>query len=334
GKTSQDVVILIDGVDEKIRILEISGLPDDAYETSSILTSHFGPAKPRSISVVTTGPGAKHTLMGCLNFSWYDIKRKIVRYKQAARGGIGTVFADKGIKAIVARWDSVNLKSNQPADKIALKEVSKRYSREIVELDPKQNDMARVGTTHIVTIMNDFDLLPVKNFQYGRHPQAPNLGQNVYRRLFDPGFDGCWMGCTVACSHGIKNFIPLTGPYKGKKVFVDGPEYETIAGCGSNLGIFDPHTVAEMNFYCDAYGLDTISVGTSIAFVMECFERGLITETDTGGMDLSFGNRPSALALVHQMAKKEGFGEIVGQGVRKMKGIFVEKYGVNAQILQ
>ncbi|MCP5048062.1 MAG: aldehyde:ferredoxin oxidoreductase, partial [bacterium] len=93
GKTSQDVVILIDGVDEKIRILEISGLPDDAYETSSILTSHFGPTKPRSISVVTTGTGAKHTLMGCLNFSWYDMKRKRVRYKQAARGGIGTVFA-------------------------------------------------------------------------------------------------------------------------------------------------------------------------------------------------------------------------------------------------
>ncbi len=78
-----------------------------------------------------------------------------------------------------------------------------------------------------------------------------------------------------------------------------GPEYETIAGCGSNLGIFDPHTVAEMNFYCDAYGLDTISVGTGIAFVMECFEMGLINETHTGGLELRFGNRlacPGAVA--------------------------------------
>ena len=94
----------------------------------------------------------------------------------------------------------------------------------------------------------------------------------------------------------------MTGPYKGKKVFVDGPEYETIAGCGSNLGIFDPHTVAEMNFYCDAYGLDTIAVGTGIAFVMECFEMGLIDTTQTGGLDLHFGNRDAALEIVHQMA--------------------------------
>ena len=117
-------------------------------------------------------------------------------------------------------------------------------SREIVDLDPKQNEMAKIGTTHLVTIMNDFDLLPTHNFQYGQHPEANNVGQEVYRRIFDAGYDGCWMGCTVACSHGVKDFVPLTGPYRGEKVFVDGPEYETIAGCGSNLGIFDPHTVS------------------------------------------------------------------------------------------
>ena len=105
---------------------------------------------------------------------------------------------------------------------------------------------------------------------------AGSGGAYVFDNTFDPGFDGCWIGCTVACSHGVKDFIPFTGPYKGQKVFVDGPEYETIAGCGSNIGVFDPFTIVEMNFYCDAYGLDTISVGTSIAFVMECFEMGLI----------------------------------------------------------
>ena len=194
--------------------------------------------------------------------------------------------------------------------------------------------MSRVGTTHLVTIMNDYDLLPTHNYRYGKHKEAPNMGQEVYRRMFDPGFDGCWMGCTVACSHGVKDFVPLTGPYKGKKVFVDGPEYETIAGCGSNLGIFDPFTVTEMNFYCDTYGLDTISVGTGIAFVMECFEMGLINETHTGGMDFSFGNKVSALELVHQMAKGEGFGNIVGQGIRKMKAIFARDYGADPRVMQ
>ena len=330
----KDVVVFIDGVNQKIQLFETSGLPQNAYELSAILTEHFAQGKPRNISVVSAGPGAKNTLIGCLNFTWYDPKRKRARYKQAGRGGVGTVFADKGLKAVVACWNNVTADTNAPADKDRLKTVAKMHSREVVELDPKQNEMAKIGTTHLVTIMNDHDLLPTHNFRYGQHAQAPNLGQKVYRLLFDPGFDGCWMGCTVACSHGIKDFVPLTGPYKGKKVFVDGPEYETIAGCGSNLGIFDPHTVAEMNFYCDAYGMDTISVGTGIAFVMECFEMGLINETHTGGLNLHFGNRLGALELVHQMAAGEGFGQIVGQGVRNMKAIFAKDFGADPDIMQ
>lgn len=132
----------------------------------------------------------------------------------------------------------------------------------------------------------------------------------------------------------MKDFVPMTGSYKGKTVFVDGPEYETIAGCGSNLGIFDPFTILEMNFYCDAYGLDTISVGTSIAFAMECFEMGLINSNHTHGMDLSFGNRLNALELVHQMATGEGFGVTVGQDIRRMKTIFAQEFGANPAIMQ
>jgi len=334
GKTSKDVVIFIDGIDEKVQIFTTSGLPDDSYTLSAILTEHFAKGKPRNISVVSTGAGAKNTRMGCLNFTWYDLKRKRARYKQAGRGGIGGVFADKGIKAIVARWNTVTTKTNNPANANILKEVGRKHSKEVVELDPKQNQMAQIGTTHLVPIMNDFDLLPTHNFQYGRHAEADNIGQEVFRRIFDPGYDGCWMGCTLACSHGVKDFVPLTGPYKGTKVFVDGPEYETIAGCGSNLGIFDPHTIIEMNFYCDTYGLDTISVGTSTAFAMECFEMGLINQTHTHGMNLSFGNRLAALELVHQMARGEGFGQIIGSGVRQMKIIFSRDYGADPDLMQ
>ncbi|MBT8357936.1 MAG: hypothetical protein KJO61_09240 [Deltaproteobacteria bacterium] len=185
GKVSGDVVIFIDGIDKKIQILETSELPDDSYETSAILTEHFGKGKPRSISVVSTGPGAKHSLIGCLNFTWYDPKRKRARYKQAGRGGIGSVFADKGIKAIVARWESVTTNTNNPADKEKLKKVARLHSGEIVKLDPKQNEMAKIGTTHLVTIMNDHDLLPTNNFKYGQHPEASNLGQEVFRQIFD-----------------------------------------------------------------------------------------------------------------------------------------------------
>ena len=192
----------------------------------------------------------------------------------------------------------------------------------------------REGLMNVMEYANAQGFLPTHNFKNGQHANAGLIGSVAYRDLFDPGFDGCWKGCTVACAHGVKDFVPMTGPYQGKAVFVDGPEYETIAGCGSNLGIFDPFTILEMNFYCDAYGLDTISVGTSIAFAMECFEMGLINSDHTQGMDLSFGNRPNALALLHQMAKGSGFGVTVGQGVRRMKRIFAKDCGANAAIMQ
>jgi aldehyde:ferredoxin oxidoreductase len=334
GKSDQDVILLVDGVDQCIKVFSAAGLPEDAYALSEKLTDHFADGSPRGISVVSTGPGAGNTVMGCLNFTWYDNKRKRARYKQAGRGGLGTVFSEKGIKAVVARWRSVSLDSNKPADKETLRKVGKAYSKEIAALDPKQNQMAKIGTTHLVPIMNDFDLLPTHNFKFGRHPLAGLIGKDVYKDIFDPGFDGCWLGCTVACSHGVKDFVPLTGDYAGQKVYVDGPEYETIAGCGSNLGCFDPYFIVEMNFYCDAYGLDTIAVGTAIAFAMECFEMGLIDKSHTDGLDLSFGNRMGALTLVHQMAAGEGFGKIVGQGVRGMKKIFAESFGADPDIMQ
>ncbi len=334
GKTDKDTVIVIDGINQKISLYEAADLPDDSYELSTALTQYFDGDKPVQTSVVSTGPGAGHTLFGCLNFTWYDPKRKRVRYKQAGRGGIGTVLADKGIKAVVARWGSISVDTNNPADPEALKNVTRLHAGEIRTLDPKQNRMALVGTTHLVPIMNDHDCLPVNNFRYGQHPEGHNIGEEVFEHIFDKGFDGCWRGCAVACSHGVRDFVPLTGPYQGQKVFVDGPEYETVAGCGSNLGIFDPYSIIEMNFYCDAYGLDTISVGTSIAFVMECFESGLITKDHTGGMDLSFGNRLNALELVHQMARGEGFGCIVGKGVRQMKAIFARDYGADPAMMQ
>ena len=329
GKADKELVILIDGIENQIKIFEADNLPEDSYEMSKALTHHFD-EKPVNVSVVTAGPGAENTNFGCLNFSWWDAGRKMVRYKQAGRGGIGTVFADKRIKALVGRYGSVSMKTNNPADLKALKEVTKAHAKAIHTLDPKQNRMALVGTTHLVPIMNDHDCLPVHNFKFGAHPEAAVIGEDVYEHIFDKGFDGCWRGCAVACAHGVKDFSPFTGPYKGSKVFVDGPEYETVAGCGSNLGIFDAQTILEINFYCDAYGLDTISVGTSIGFVMECFENNQITLEHTGGMDLSFGNRFNALEIIHQMAAGQGFGAIVGKGIRQMKKIFVEEFGADA----
>lgn len=334
GKADKDIIIVIDGDRGIISIKDAEGFPKDSHLLVKALAESYSEGNPKAISTVSAGSGADHTLMGCLNFSWYDNNRKTYRYKQAGRGGTGTVFRDKNIRALVTKFSKMSSDINHPADFEKLKNGGREYTKEIRTLDPKQNEMAKVGTTHLINIMNDYDLLPTNNFRYGSHRDGLNLGKEVYRTKFHPGFDGCWLGCSVACSHGVKDFILKTGPYKGKSVWVDGPEYETIAGCGSNCGIFDPDFVIEVNFYCDTYGLDTISVATATAFTMECYEMGLIDKKVTGGLDLRFGNKEAPLEIIHQMARGEGFGVIIGQGVRKMKEMFSREYGVNPTIMK
>jgi len=335
GKANGDVVIFIDGDKGVVRIDDGSGLPADTHLLVDVLASRYGDGNPHSISVVSAGPGAEHTLMGCLNFSWYDAGRKVHRIKQAGRGGIGTVLRNKRTKALVVKYSGrIGVESNDPVDPQLVKEIGTAYTQEIRTLDPKQNEMATVGTAHLVTIMNEFDLLPVNNFRFGSNAEAHKIGAEVYRKKFHKGFDGCWMGCAMACAHVVQDFELKTGPFRGQRISADGPEYETIAGVGSNCGIYDPDYVVEMNFYCDTYGLDTISVGTAIAFVMECYEMGIIDKKITGGLDLKFGNKEAALELLHQMAKGIGFGAVVGQGIRRMKNLFSEKHGADPKILR
>jgi aldehyde:ferredoxin oxidoreductase len=136
----------------------------------------------------------------------------------------------------------------------------------------------------------------------------------------------------MSCSHAVDNFLLRTGPYKGDRVLVDGPEYETAAG-SANIGVFDPDFVLEMNFYCDTYGIDTISFTTGLAFVMECYEAGILDAAKTGGLELRFGNGDAALEVLHQMAVGKGLGAVVGQGIRRMKDHFVRAFGADRAFL-
>ncbi len=344
GKAKREVIIYIDGIEGLIQIKEIEdseGLSEYSHELTQQLTQEYAPDEneKQRVSVVSSGPAAKNTKWGILNFSWFVRGRNWASVKQAGRGGIGTVFKKKNLKALVCLSPKVTVKSNNPANLEAARELGKTHSQEIIKLDPKQNEMRRVGTGHLPDIMNVTDLLPTENFRFGMHKEISGkeipYSREVMRSIYSgkEGADGCWIGCTVSCSHYSEGHIVLTGPFKGKKVIVDGPEYETIAGCGSNWGVWDPKWVLETNFYCDTYGLDTISVGTGIAFVMECYEEGILNKEITDGLELNFANAKAAIELIHQMAKGEGFGVIVGQGIREMKKIFAEKYGADPQFL-
>ncbi|MCG3216372.1 MAG: aldehyde:ferredoxin oxidoreductase [Candidatus Heimdallarchaeota archaeon] len=335
GKSEKEIYIYIDGEEGKIVIEDAEELPSETYKIGTILTDKYcgEERNKRDVSVVSAGPGAENSRWGCLNFSYYDPRRGYVRYKQAGRGGTGTVFRNKRIKALVVKKLNVVTRNNNPADIDELKEVSRKHTQEMIQLDPKQNEMRMIGTTHLIPIMNEYDLLPTKNFKFGSDPQSEKIGGEVYRHLFEKGPDPCWKGCAVACTHGVKEFECQTGSYKGHKVSVDGPEYETIAGVGSNWYVWDAEAIIEINFYCDTYGLDTISIGTGIAFVMECYEYGILDKEKTGGLELNWGNHEVALELIHQIARGTDFGLIVGEGIRRMKKIFVEKYGADEKLL-
>ncbi|MEA1878113.1 MAG: aldehyde ferredoxin oxidoreductase C-terminal domain-containing protein [Bacteroidota bacterium] len=336
GKADKDVIVVIDGTTGKVSIEEAPLEPMDSHQLSEVLTEMYADdGKKVNVSVVSSGMAAEHSWVGMLNFSFYDKKKGRVRLKQAGRGGTGTVFRSKHIKALVCKIPGVKGNLNNVVDLPAIMERGKRFNKEMRELDEEQCEMKTKGTAHLMEIMDDYDLLPVKNYKFGKDEKAPLIDSEVWKSLFAQGTpDGCWIGCNMSCAKGVDNYIVQTGPYKGEDVIVDGPEYENAAGLGSNCGIFDPYYIIEANFYCDTYGMDTISWGTLLAFVMECYEAGIINKEITGGLELNFGNAEAAIELLHQCARGEGFGKIAGYGIRKMKEIFANEYGGDPNFLQ
>lgn len=337
GKAKKDIIILIDGVNGRISIEEAPEESIDSHILAEELTEMYANDEKdmMNVAVVSAGMAAQNSLIGMLNFSFWDPRRKVCRLKQAGRGGIGTVLRDKKIKALVCKYSGVKGNLNNVVDLEKIAERGKRFNKEIRELDDKQCEMRTKGTAHLVEVMNDYDLLPTHNFKFGSHEHAGNLHSEIWKSKFTQGLpDGCWIGCTMACAKAVDNFELETGPYKGTKVTVDGPEYETAASLGSCVGVFNANHVIECNFYCDTYGICTITFGTLTAFIMECYENGILNKERTGGLELNFGNWDAMMELLHQMARGEGFGKIAGQGVRKMKELFAKNGWGDPKFLQ
>jgi len=339
GKSDKGIIIFVDGDKGIIQIYE-SDLEDiNSVTISEQLTEYFAADENdrRNVSIVSAGQGAQHCYWGALNFSFYDVHRKIARLKQAGRGGGGTVLRDKGIVALAVRKSGVNGLSNDPADLAKLQKVGTKLHKEIRANDDSQCVMRTLGTVHLNEVMNDYHLLPIHNFKFGQNtPEVQKISLANYKKWFTQGkADGCWYGCSMACAKAVDGYILKTGPWKGKKVTVDGPEYETAASMGSNVGIFDPEWTIESNFYADHYAIDTISLGTGFAFVCECYELGLINKTHTNGLELNFGSKHDLMELLHRMAEgKDKFALAVGKGIRKMKKIFSEEYGADINIME
>ncbi|MBC7323555.1 MAG: aldehyde:ferredoxin oxidoreductase, partial [Acetomicrobium sp.] len=226
GKSDRDVILFIDGDNNKVEVYESPFEDINAVTITEALHEYFADSEEdkRNISVVSTGKGAETTNWGCLNMSFYDLRRKTPRLKQAGRGGGGTVFRDKKLAAIVVRKRGVGPTSNNPADISVLQRTGLKLHKEIKDLDDQQNRMRKVGTPHLNEIMNEYHLLPVHNYKFGQHPEASKIHSKIFEKLFTQGIpDGCWYGCSMACAKAVDGFELKTGPLKGKKVTVDGP---------------------------------------------------------------------------------------------------------------
>jgi aldehyde:ferredoxin oxidoreductase len=337
GIAKEDAVLIVDGDRGSIDIIQApffgQGIDQGSLSYGNALIEWVNKGKlNEDTAVVTTGIGARHARFGIINSIFYDKRRNRIRSKQAGRGGTGTVMRYKGLSAVIVRSSLGRVKANNPVDKEGVRQAGSSLKKVISKMDPQQLQLSNWGTAGLVEYMNEFHILPVDNYQYGDHQNSPAVYANVFLdHYFSKNIpDGCYYGCNLACAKGVENVKLTRGPYSGRNVSVDGPEYETL-GAVTCMGIFDPQFVLEFNWYCDEYGLDTISMGVTTAFVMECIQRGYLSEEDIG-YGLSWGNVDGVDRLLHETARGEGFGNICGQGTLRVKRWVADRYSTETGI--
>jgi len=224
--------------------------------------------------------------------------------RAAGRGGMGALMGAKRLKAIVVRGHE-RPAYHDPAQFRALVREANAFIRQ------KSEAMSLTGTTGGIPAAEHFGDLPLKNWQEGSWPEGAQAisGQTIREtiRVRDTFCFACPIGCGKAIE--VKE-----GPYAG--VWGEGPEYETLAGFGGNLLIDDLPALAAINALCNRLGLDVISTSGVIAFATEAMERGLISPEDAGGLGLAWGEPEPVLTLVEQVARREGLGALLADGVR------------------
>ena len=225
--------------------------------------------------------------------------------RAAARKGLGAVMGAKRLKAI-AVFGSGQLTIAQP-DRYnqARSELLQRFKASAT-LYPS---MGKYGTSDAVDVTCELGIFPAKNWSAtGIFSPIEELGfeteaHDIIRR------NPCY-GCPVACSQ-VR--LAGSGPYKG--ALTEGPEFETTYALGGNTGVSDLSALYVSDRLCDEYGLDTISVGCTIAFAMELYERGIVSREEADGLELRFGNHQVMIEMIHHIGRREGFGAVLADGV-------------------
>ena len=288
GKAEKPVYLWIQ--DGEVSIKDASHLwGKNTKETEDTIRAELGDSL---IRVAAIGPAGENLVrFACIMNDLKDAN---------GRGGMGSVMGSKGLKAIAVR----GRKKPELAEPERLKEL-RQWLLSHREL---WASFAELGTGGAMEAYMATGNLPVCNFRDGEFPDISEITAGAVRDTIRVKMEGCY-ACPVRC----KKVVEVDEPYSVDPAY-GGPEYETLAMIGSNCGVSDLKAIARGNELCNAYSLDAISTGGVIAFAMDCFENGLLTTEDTGGIELRFGNAEAMVKLIELVARREGIGDLLAEG--------------------
>ncbi|MHB1043210.1 MAG: aldehyde ferredoxin oxidoreductase family protein [Eubacteriales bacterium] len=288
GQSPRPIYLLID--QDRIALEPAEELwGKDTFQTEEMLRNKHG----SDIGLICIGPAGENLVKFASINSDY--------YRQAARGGVGAVMGSKKLKAVVVRGTG----GVKVADMPGFMELTARHLKLFANSKMAQN-RSRYGTPLTLDLTNAAGMLPTRNFQEANFPSAIGRLDAAAVAEYTVKSRACY-GCPMACA---KITSVSTGPYEG--TVVEGPEYETVGLFGSNLGVDYLPAIIKANLLCDKLGLDTISTGNVIGFIMECSEKGIWPDP------LIFGDYEKALELIGKIAYREDSGNMLAEGVRAL----------------
>jgi aldehyde:ferredoxin oxidoreductase len=293
---------IIDGVAEIRDAAPVWG--KDSHDTEDILKAEFG----KDAEIACIGPSGER--LSLISGIMTD------KGRAAARSGLGAVMGSKRLKAIVA-------KGSAPVpvfDAAGAAELRKTYARKLAGLI---DEFRNFGTVAVIVPFAKIGDTPVKNWSGVTEidfPGVEKIGVDAVMDRVQRKY-GCHR-CVVACGGLMKE---STGEHE-YPYGVHKPEYETVSMFGTNCLNDNIESIIKANDICNRYGLDTISAGAVIAFAIECYEKGVITKEDTGGIEMTWGNHQSIIAMLYKVGEREGFGDILADGVK----VAAEKIGRGA----
>lgn len=280
----------------------------DTFTTERLLKDeHGGDGVPR---VVEIGPaGERGALLASI----------ISEVRAAGRGGPGAVMGSKNLKAIVVSGSSKpdDLVKDPTGMKAAVREAQRKIAEDFRTSKAKRGGLVIRGSCNIADGINEAGGWPTRNFQTGSFEKILEVdgdafADNLWVPRQSPGTRPCW-NCPISCAH-----VAIIDKGRWAGTVTEGPEYETVWAFGPQCGVSDREAIARADYLCDYYGIDTMSVGNTIGFLMECFEKGLISKEETDGLELRFGNAEALVEAVERAGTLRGsLGHLVGNGVKR-----------------